>query len=132
MMSGKVVLCADLLFFPLQNPKKRRQWYYTAADGTRQNAGFVKEFDQITFATVRVSASLATVACNPYAVTIVAKMTSALTYRLTKSLFHKNRAMHINSFAQCAAKILDLKTLMVKKHIFILNCLSISQIANML
>lgn len=37
------------------NPQERRPWYYTAADGTKQNAGFVKVFDHITFVTVKGS-----------------------------------------------------------------------------
>ena len=37
-----------------QNPQQHKAWYYTAADGTKQNAGFVKAYDQITFVTVRV------------------------------------------------------------------------------
>ncbi|GFO16725.1 carboxypeptidase [Plakobranchus ocellatus] len=39
----------------LQNPQQRKAWYYKAADGTTQNAGFVKSFDQITFVTVKGS-----------------------------------------------------------------------------
>ncbi|GFO01417.1 carboxypeptidase [Plakobranchus ocellatus] len=38
-----------------QNPQQRKAWYYKAADGTTQNAGFVKSFDQITFVTVKGS-----------------------------------------------------------------------------
>ena len=35
--------------------KARDEWMYTAADGTQQVAGFVKQFNTITFVTVRVS-----------------------------------------------------------------------------
>ncbi|RUS72201.1 hypothetical protein EGW08_020028 [Elysia chlorotica] len=38
-----------------ENPQERSPWYYTAADGTKQNAGFFKAFDQITFVTIRGS-----------------------------------------------------------------------------
>ena len=37
-----------------KNPQKRSPWYYIAADGTKQNAGFFKAFDQITFVTIKV------------------------------------------------------------------------------
>ncbi|KAH9509418.1 hypothetical protein Btru_045848 [Bulinus truncatus] len=37
----------------LSNPQERRKWYYKAADGTTQVAGFVKTFDFLTFATIR-------------------------------------------------------------------------------
>ncbi|XP_005108565.2 lysosomal protective protein isoform X2 [Aplysia californica] len=36
-----------------KNPQQRKSWYYEAADGTKQVAGFYKAFDQITFVTVR-------------------------------------------------------------------------------
>ncbi|BFZ00614.1 hypothetical protein BsWGS_03652 [Bradybaena similaris] len=37
------------------NPQRRTAWYYKAADGTRQIAGYVKAFDRITFVTIKGS-----------------------------------------------------------------------------
>lgn len=42
----------------LQKPKERKAWYYVAADGTKQVAGFVKQYERLTFVTVRVSKTL--------------------------------------------------------------------------
>ncbi|XP_064599053.1 lysosomal protective protein-like [Liolophura sinensis] len=36
-------------------PKERKAWYYIAADGTKQVAGFVKQYERLTFVTVRGS-----------------------------------------------------------------------------
>lgn len=37
----------------IENPEKRRKWYYKAEDGTTQVAGFVKSFNRVNFVTIR-------------------------------------------------------------------------------
>uniref|UniRef100_A0A0B7B8G6 Carboxypeptidase n=1 Tax=Arion vulgaris TaxID=1028688 RepID=A0A0B7B8G6_9EUPU len=37
----------------VKNPQVRKPWFYKAADGTKQIAGYVKNFDRVSFVTIR-------------------------------------------------------------------------------